>query len=175
MRRISGFTLFELLITLMLAALVSAMALPVMSTLVERSRLTEVSNTLHQALRYARSEAVSRNERITVCKSADGLQCTDDGGYDQGWVVFRDVGVAGRLDTADSILQVYAGSSDISVSGNRPVRKYISFVGSGASQFASGAFQAGTISLCSGDQSSKLILSRTGRVRAEAQDAPCLG
>jgi type IV fimbrial biogenesis protein FimT len=173
MRRTSGFTLFELLITLMLVTLISAMALPQLSGLIDRNRLTEVSNTLHQALRYARSEAVSRNGRITVCKSADGLACAESGGYEQGWVVFVDVGVWGKLDSADTVLQVFSGNRDVAVSGNGPVRKYISFVGSGASQFANGAFQAGTISLCSGGRSAKLILNRTGRVRAEAQDTAC--
>jgi type IV fimbrial biogenesis protein FimT len=175
MRRISGYTLFELLITLMLATVISAMALPALSAFIERGRLTEVSNSLHQALRYARSEAVSRNARVSVCKTSDGQQCADTGGYEQGWVVFRDAGVAGKLDSPDSVLQVYPGEGEVSVSGNGPVRKYISFVGSGASQFASGAFQAGTITLCSGGWSSKLILSRTGRVRAETQDFACSG
>lgn len=175
MRRISGFTLFELLITLILATLIGAMALPALTSVIERNRLTEVSNALHQALRYARSEAVSRNARVTVCKTSDGLQCAEKGGYEQGWVVFIDVGVSGKLDGADIVLGVHEPRSNISVSGNGPVQKYISFVGSGASQFASGAFQAGTITLCVGERSGKLILSRTGRVRAEAHDASCPG
>jgi type IV fimbrial biogenesis protein FimT len=61
----------------------------------------------------------------------------------------------------------------LSISGNRPVSSYISFAGFADPQLRSGAFQAGTLTLCAGKAGKKLIMSRFGRVRIESEGVSC--
>jgi len=175
MRRISGFTLLELLITLFVLMVLGSMALPGLSAVIEQNRLTNMTNTLLGALRYARAEAVSLRGRVTLCKSGSGSGCADTGGYEQGWIVFRDEGLVGQLEASDQVLRVFQGAENLTINGNAPVRNYVSFVASGASRSASGAFQAGSITLCMRKRSGRLILSGTGRVRSEPQGTACSG
>jgi len=119
------------------------------------------------AMRYARTEAVIRKQRITLCKSTDGVQCSQDGGYDQGWIIFQDQGVAASVDGDDQVLRVFPATDGISMQGNTLLSSYVSYVSSGEARTANGGFQVGTIQVCSGDAGRKLILSSTGRARIE--------
>ena len=76
-------------------------------------------------------------------------------------------GVLATLDGSDQLLRVFPATDDVSMFGNSLVSSYVSYVPSGEARLASGAFQAGTIQICSGDAGRKLILSSTGRARIE--------
>lgn len=91
MNKQSGFTLVELMITLAIAAILLTIGVPSFNTLMQNSRLTTSTNDLIGALNLARSEAVTRELRVTVCKSADQATCnTSVTGWQQGWIVFTD-------------------------------------------------------------------------------------
>lgn len=167
MYRAVGFTLIELLVTLVVMSVLLGVAIPSFQQLILANRLTAVSNEMLGAMRYARSEAVSDKERVTLCKSIDGLQCSSGGSYEQGWIIFQDSGVLASRDGSDRLLKVFPATEDVSMLGNSSVSSYISYMPSGEARLVSGAFQAGTITICSGDAGRKLILSGTGRVRVE--------
>ena len=69
----------ELMIGLMLAAILSAVAVPLYRDYVDNQRLRAVSTDLHLALTLARSEAVKRSRPVQ-------LQPSDDG-WGSGWVI----------------------------------------------------------------------------------------
>jgi type IV fimbrial biogenesis protein FimT len=167
MDRNVGFTLLELLVTIVVVAVLLGFVVPSFQKLLLANRLTAVANEMLGAMRYARSEAVSEKQRITLCKSTDGMQCSQNGGYDQGWIIFQDAGVLASVDGSDQLLRVFYATDDVSMLGNSPVSYYVSYVPSGEARLVSGGFQAGTIHICSGDAGRKLILSGTGRVRIE--------
>lgn len=167
MDRNVGFTLVELLVTIVVVIVLTGFLVPSFHKLLMTNRLTAVANEMLGAMRYARSEAVIAKQRITLCKSTDGVQCAQDGGYDQGWIIFQDAGVLATLDGSDQLLRVFPATDDVSMFGNSLVSSYVSYVPSGEARLASGAFQAGTIQICSGDAGRKLILSSTGRARIE--------
>jgi type IV fimbrial biogenesis protein FimT len=60
------------------------------------SRLSAIANNLLASVQLARSEAIKRNEVITLCASADGASCASSGGWEQGWAV---------LDASASLIQ----------------------------------------------------------------------
>jgi type IV fimbrial biogenesis protein FimT len=61
-----GFTLTELAVTLIIAAVVSAMALPSLSNLTRNNRVKQTATDMVMTLAYARNEAINRNAQVNV-------------------------------------------------------------------------------------------------------------
>ena len=82
--RISGFTLIELMVTVAVLAILTAIALPNYQAFVLNSRMTAQANDFLASLQLARSEAVKRNAPISMNAIggdwANGWQITDAGG-----------------------------------------------------------------------------------------------
>ena len=91
-RHESGFTLYELLITMMIVGVVLVLGIPNMTEFTRNSRISGTSNDLHAAFHLARSEAARAKTNVTICASADpfGGASTCDGTWDQGFIVFLD-------------------------------------------------------------------------------------
>ena len=156
----------------LMVAVLLAVAVPSFQATLASSRLSAASNTFLASLYLARSEAVKRNGRAVLCKSPDGANCTTSGHWDQGWIVFHDADNDAALDAGeDMILRVEALAVGLSMRGNGPVANYVSYSPTGATQYVSGAFQAGTVTVCqvsaAEGESREIILSATGRPRVQ--------
>lgn len=92
-----GFTLVELMITVAVFAIVAAIAAPAMQAMVAASRLNGATSELVTALQLARSEAIRRNARVTVCASADGTTCSGSGDWNR-WIVTGRDNTTGTID-----------------------------------------------------------------------------
>jgi|ERR1700677_2222069 type IV fimbrial biogenesis protein FimT len=88
MKLYQGFTLIEILVTLTVAGILAAIAVPAFNTFIQNDRDTGQINSLIGSFNYARSEAVKRasTNGITVCPSANSLTC-DLGPWTEGWIV----------------------------------------------------------------------------------------
>ena len=93
-----GFTLIELVVTLAIAGSLLAIAVPNFITFVQNSRLTSQANDFVTALNYARSEAIKRGVRTTVCSRATDATCAGSTTWDTGWLVFVDCNSDGVVD-----------------------------------------------------------------------------
>ena len=60
-RPASGFTLMELIITILVAAILTAIAVPAFDSFVKNDRDSAQVNSLAYSMNYARSEAVKRD------------------------------------------------------------------------------------------------------------------
>ena len=171
----SGFTLIELIVTLALAVIVLTFGVPAFQGIIRNNRLATVINEFIGALNLTRSEAIKRGVRVTLCKSNDGANCASSGGYEQGWIVFIDPNGNAAVDTGEPIIRVFEGAvieTGMTLTGNLPVARYISYVATGATESTSGAFQAGTLALCAVPNALRIVINRVGRIRTEA--ASCL-
>jgi type IV fimbrial biogenesis protein FimT len=172
-RKDSGLTLIELLVVIAILAVLVVSAISAISWISNVVRLQLATSELQQAIKITRLEAIQAVSRVTLCKSANGSDCHQTGGYEQGWIVFKDKGDVGQVDTGDEIIMSHRGFPLLSISGNRPVSSYISFAEFADPQLRSGAFQAGRLTLCAGDDGKRLVMSRFGRIRIESEGDYC--
>jgi type IV fimbrial biogenesis protein FimT len=168
MHRSSGFTLMELIVTLALAAIVLTLGVPSFQNVIRDDRLATRTNDFVAALQLTRSEAIKRGVRVTLCKSVTGTSCANSGGYEQGWIVFIDPNNNATVDEGEAIIRIFEAfpaGANMTLTGNTPVARYVSFIATGTSQLTSGAFQAGTLTLCQTPKARQLVINNVGRVR----------
>lgn len=163
-----GMTAIELLATLSIVAILSAMAIPAFRDFLQNNRAAEQSNALVGALALARNEAVTRGIPVSVCASSDGENCDPAGGlfttWTPGWIVFTDAaGTLGDVDDAaepDTVLRVLpALSGDAELGSNS---NFVSYTPAG---FLSGGQVAFLLSVpgCTGNQNRQIIINPQGR------------
>jgi type IV fimbrial biogenesis protein FimT len=88
-----GFTLYEVLVTLLVIGVVLALGLPNLSDFTRNSRVTGTANDLHGSILLGRSEAARSKENITICASDDpmGAAACDGASFEDGWILFVDL------------------------------------------------------------------------------------
>ena len=109
---LSGFTLLELMIVLVVLAVLLVAGVPSMQTLLHRNRLRTEAGRLLAAINMARSEAVMRNSPVSICPSSmtDSGAAICSGIYADGWIVFSNPGKDRVVDPdTDEVLRVFAG------------------------------------------------------------------
>lgn len=80
-----GFTLVELMVTILVGAVLLGIAIPSFHTFVQNTRLSSEANALVYSLVLARDEAVKRDGTVEVCASSNGTSC--GGTWAAGWIV----------------------------------------------------------------------------------------
>lgn len=140
-RPAAGYTLIELLVTTVVAALLAAVAVPSMRTLILSHRMSTQVNTLVTHLYLGRSEAVTRNRQVVICKSADGHTCDSLAHWDEGWILFVDKDRDEQRDSQDALLRVHGPlPSGLSLRyAGFPSNRYMTFEPIGISN-ANGSF-----------------------------------
>lgn len=108
MKNQNGFTLVELLITILVASILMATAVPAFNDFIQNNRITAASNELSTALAVARSEAIRRREPVTLCSSTNLTTCSLSTSWETGWIVFNDRNSNGVINNPpDRLLRVW--------------------------------------------------------------------
>lgn len=168
MNSFRGFSLFELLITLAIIAIVVCFAIPDLSGALQSNAGEIEVNNLARSMHYARSAAISSGRMVTVCRSINGDTC--GGEWQQGILVFTDTNADHVFNAEDQTLR-YIQTIDpvgtLSMS-SFPNRQYLQFNPMGSTNQQSGNFTwcppGNDIELAR-----QLIFTHTGRTRF-AQD-----
>jgi prepilin-type N-terminal cleavage/methylation domain-containing protein len=117
-KRAGGFTLIELMVTMSVAALLAAIAIPGFTSMAQGERRVAEVNDLVLALNYARSEAVKQD-------STTGVNVIANGTWNGGWSVCctstgATVTAISSLDSRTTLTASIGGVSPVAVtfSGN---------------------------------------------------------
>ena len=97
-RHDKGFTVIELMITVLVAAIVLGVGIPNFQEFLANNRMATSANDVITALHAARSEAVKRRANVSICPSANwdavNPQCNPFGRLSDGHIVFQDCSAA---------------------------------------------------------------------------------
>lgn len=167
-----GLSMIELLMVLVIGGLLVALAGPSFNALVHAQRGSALASGLFDGLQLTRIAAITRNDRVVMCKSVDGSGCSTIGGWHQGWIVFQDNNNNAVLDLGEAVIdRHHTLSPGWQLIGNGPVSNYVSYGSTGYSKLISGAFQAGTFTMCpmtSGTSPARqIVINSAGRTRVQ--------
>jgi type IV fimbrial biogenesis protein FimT len=84
----AGFTLYELMMTLSLVAVIVTLGLPSFGSIVASSRIRAETSALFDAVHLARKDSIVRRRAVTICPSLDGLSCDPHNEWSTGWIRF---------------------------------------------------------------------------------------
>ena len=110
-RRVHGFTLIELVVTMAVAAILVSLAVPEMRTFIQNNRLITQTNDLIGDLSYARNESLRRTSldgqpiNIGMCTSTNGTSCTGGGQWSNGRLIFVDANNNRAWDAGELVLR----------------------------------------------------------------------
>ncbi|MGQ0620031.1 MAG: GspH/FimT family pseudopilin [Panacagrimonas sp.] len=105
----AGFTLIELMVTIAVFAILSALATPGFREVILNNQRATRINELLTDLAYARSEAVGTGRQVVTCSTStpQAPVCGNGDGWEEGWVVFADLGSDpnGDYDDGEPVLR----------------------------------------------------------------------
>lgn len=178
-----GFTLIELMITLLIAAIVLSASLPQLGLIANQINFSSIQQSLISSIVFTRGEAIRNGGQAAICAS-DSIEsattsCSASAGdWSSGWIIFVDrnnngifdppfnhsTGAAARLPTDDEMLKMRHVESLAVITWSQ--NNAITFQGDGTVP----AVNAGTFKFCDsrGDTSvvKGVVLNLSGRVRS---------
>ena len=162
----SGFSLYELLMTMALAALVLTLGIPSFGSILANHRLKVEVDALFHAVHLARKSSIVRRRVVTLCPSRNGIDCEPGFDWSNGWMMFvntdRDQPVA--RDDDEAVLSHHTVDRNARIMSNRKT-----FTLRSTELRATN----GTLVFCDREgrgAARALVISYTGRPRVTRQD-----
>lgn len=174
----AGFTLLEALVVMALLGLMVSLAAPAMSALRQQHQLQAQAEGLLDSLVLARSEALRRQMRVSLCARASDTACHASGDWQLGWLVFADANDNAQLDASDTLIEVHPAVPEaMQLTVTNTVKAYFSYGAEGRSATLNGAFMAATWRFCKPGLESgwQVVSNALGRPRLEKVSAPSCG
>ena len=167
----SGFTLMEAMVTLAIAGILAAVGIPSMTNVYLDNRRASIVNNFFSAVLTARSEAITRNQRVAVCATPDLSTCS--GAWNEGVMVFEDTNGDGQLDTGETVLHSIDAMSGMTISSTA-FPTFLIYRPNGRAMVSNIRQNTGDIEICDHRGSSKsrvLIVDASGRPRISKVDS----
>lgn len=143
MKKYQGLTLIELLITIVIVGVLLMVALPSFSAMIKDNRLITAINQVSTLTAFARSEAIKRNNDVTMCRSANNSSCASTG---NNIIVKSDNNDDGDFtDASDEMIRTF----ELIESNSQITLHFQGFTGSQITFTPTGlSTQAGRIEIC---------------------------
>jgi len=158
----------ELMITVVVLVILATVALPNLRMTIQNNRMTAQANSFLTAFQLARTEALKRQDPVSVCPSSDGATCAGD--WEDGWIVFVDGNASGSTTTSvDEVLQIWNGlEGEASNEGDDP--GFIRYLSGGTVDGDAGTTFPVAFDLkipdCNADNNRRVEIAPTGRTSA---------
>jgi type IV fimbrial biogenesis protein FimT len=143
--RVGGFTLYELLITILVIGVVITLGIPNFGEFTANSRMTSTANDLHSSFQLARSEAARAKANITICASPNSmdLAAANCGGeFENGWIVFVDEDGDINRDPGEAVVRSFPAVPNGITISNPGTGDYFSYAPTGLGRGDVGALPA---------------------------------
>lgn len=170
-----GATLIEQIMVVVIASILTCVALPSLRRLLARHEVRTAQTSLIASLQQARALAAQTGRRSVACPTRDGTHCSNEASWDGGWLVGFRGDQASQLDGPPQYSRVDI-AKQLTIQSNAG-RHYVQFQSSG---FSDGSNL--TVLICRRSDPSHVVsvkVSQAGRVRgADAtadEAAQCAG
>ncbi len=116
-----GFTLYELLVTLLVASTALAIGVPSLSAIMARHEQRVEIDALFHAIYLARKESLMRRKVVSLCPSPDGRTCRPGTDWSGGWIMFEnsDRDWPPRVDDGEILLRQHTVADNVTIRANR--------------------------------------------------------
>lgn len=116
-----GYSLYELLVTIVVVATLLAVGVPSFSGLLARSRQHAEINALFHAVHLARKESIMRRRVVSLCPSVDGASCNPGRDWSAGWIMFEntDRDWPPQVDAGEPVLTRHVVDPAVRLTANR--------------------------------------------------------
>ena len=116
-----GYSLYELLLTTTIIALLLFAGFPTFSALTARQLQSIEINALFHAIYLARKESIMRRRVVSICPSRDGQNCGQGEDWSSGWLMFenKDRDTPPHVDAGEPVLQWHRVAGQVIVKANR--------------------------------------------------------
>ena len=116
-----AYSLWEMLVTVAVAATVIAIGVPSFTGMTADSRLRAQTNALFHAVHLARKESVVRRRAVTLCPTADGERCGALDDWSSGWMMFVNLNrdQPAERDDNEPLLQYFEVDNRVRITANR--------------------------------------------------------
>jgi type IV fimbrial biogenesis protein FimT len=112
--RVLGFSLVELMVTLAVAGILAAIAIPNLRSYVQNVRRDSVIDGLVASLHYTRNQALNLDQTASLCAgttAASGTACPTGGVWNNGWEVITLPASAATATTLTTNVRTAVGSA----------------------------------------------------------------
>jgi len=185
MERENGFTLIEVLVTIVVVSILLAAGVPSFMEFIKNNRLSAQANSLVAAIQVTRNEAVKRGTGMVICaKDPDNVACSGDNNWTNGWIIFSDLDQEGDLDgdgicataddhnTKDCVLRTINALQKNTLIGNPGSNGSIRFLPDGTAFNVDVSPFKLTADDCKRQQVRGITLTRQGHAIIAKQDCP---
>ena len=161
-----GYSLYELLLTLGLAAIVFGLGLPSLAFFAADNRLRVEADALFHAVHLARQQSITARHVVTLCPSVDGESCDPENRWSTGWILFANStgGAEAHRDDDEPVIWRHKVGRSVQIDANRRFFSFRSTVRRATN---------GTLKICDHARRAPtraVVVSFTGRPRVAYKD-----
>ncbi|CAN5395275.1 N/A [soil metagenome] len=159
-----GFSMVEMLIVMTIATVLTGLAVPGFSAVIQNQRMSGTVGDFFAAINLTRSEAIHRGTRVDLAPSGDGSD------WAKGWTVFIDENGNQRADPGEKVIFTHgpvAKGLIINAALTDSKVQYLAYNGFGRTRTnaSSQSPQSGTFSFIQGEKVRKIKINFLGRPR----------
>lgn len=162
MKHQSGFTIIELMFTIMILGISLSIAVPSFSRLIMNNRIDASAQELSDSVYFARSEAVKRKRNVRICpaKNDTMAECDQLTNWSHGWLLIQ--------ESNNEVLKAWQNISNIEITGPADGFQILA-----SGMLESAAFPVGfevTAPGCGDNQKRLLSINRIGSVSMDKEN-----